>query len=517
MSKVLYLESLLKPDATPPVSIPDDNIRRHTLRQETITANITSPASGNGIIVLYPNTPSSLIGTSYFETSPGVYVFDQSITVAQELAESYDYARKSSQIVYIRSATLPAGVYALTGTFNAVTYEGPLSEIGLPPYNSILQSTANPMDKVGNVLVGTGIAALMLPASYDLAYTRMNDPAVNSGLGTGRIRDSQSDLLTTYNVVTGTLISTASAGGTIVTIGSVNVDGNIGVTVVAQIRAALTFASATTAPRIGYIEIDYLSITGAVLDTFLGTEFNIPTGTTTITGSSTLNITYPDGSIQLTQSIAAVRFYFRCTSPLIFTINFTGFTDLAATLRSLSGGTPGIQYPVTLIRYSGVSQGSIISVSGVSNYELIPNPELARNIVTYYGDRDPRGMEYVKAVMANRDALGIRTVWPIQEYRQRMSLFSEMASMRPDNGVTTEAMAFGIKDFLNTLRIGLPFADWILPRAVVKTAEGLLDIADDVFAASGAPVAASGRPVAAMRKLVPGRKMLNTPRRIIMD
>lgn len=501
--KVPYLESLLTPDAIAPVSIPDDNVRRHTLRQETITNNIIAPPSGNGAIILYPNTQSSLIGVSYFENTPGTLTFDQSITVAQQLDENYDYARKASQIVYVRSATLPAGVYALTGTFNAVTYEGALSEIGVPPYNTVLQSTANPMDKVGNVLVGSGLAILSLPASYDLPYIRLSDRAVASGLATSRYRDAQNDLVVTPFVNNG---SVASSGTTpnVAVISTTNIDGNIGVQANIVVAGTLTFPAAPAAGAAFRARIQYLGPGGEVIATFAG----VPQVLTTATSqrvSSVLNITYPNSDTSLDRPIVALRMGFILeANTQIATLTFNAEDNFSGILRSYSSATPGVQYPVCIIRYSGVSAGSVIAVSGVANYELIPNPELARNVVTTYGKRDPKGMEYIKAVMANRDQLGIRSVWPISDYRERMSLLKEISSYHPSE--TTEAMAFGLKDVLDMIRMGLPFADAILPPPISKLIGTGVDAVEHVFGASGKPYAASGQAYAANKK--PGQRRL---------
>lgn len=495
--KVPYLESLLKPDSVAPVSIPDDNVRRHTLRQETITNNIIAPASGNGAIILYPNTQSSLIGVSYFENTPGNLTYDQPITVAQQLDETYDYARKSTQVVYVRSATLPAGVYALTGTFNAVTYEGALSEIGVPSYNTLLQSTANPMDKVGNVLVGSGVLALTLPASYDLPYIRLSDRAIASGLAVSRYRDAQNDLVVTPFVNSGSVTSSGGAQNTGV-ISTTNIDGNIGVQANLIVAGTLTFPTAPAAGAAYRARIQYLGPGGEVIATFLGVPQTLTIALSQRV-SSVLNITYPNADLLLDRPIVAVRMgWIVEANALVTTLTFNTEDNFSGILRSYSAATPGVQYPVTIIRYSGVSAGSVISVSGVANYELIPNPELARNVPTSYGRRDPRGMEYIKAVMANRDALGIRSIWTINDYREKMSLLSEIASY--NSSESTEAMAFGLKDILNIIRMGLPFADAILPPPITNLVGAGMDAVEHVFGASGKPYAASGMPFAATRR-----------------
>lgn len=75
----------------------------------------------------------------------------------------------------IRSSTLPAGVYALNGTINAIAYEGDLTELSSLQYNSILSATSDWRDKVGNVLIGDGVGIIMIPRDLDLPYHRLDD------------------------------------------------------------------------------------------------------------------------------------------------------------------------------------------------------------------------------------------------------------------------------------------------------------------------------------------------------
>jgi hypothetical protein len=353
------------------------------------------------------------------------------------------------------------------------------------------------MDKVGNVLVGSGIAVLTLPASFDLPYLRLSDRAIASGLAVSRYRDAQNDLVVTPFADEG---SAKSSGGAqnVGVVSTTNIDGNIGVQANIVVAGTLTFPSAPTPGAAYRARIQYLGPGGEVIATFLGVPQTL-TNATSQRVSSALNITYPNSDKLLDRPVTAVRMgWIIEANTLVTTLTFNTEDNFSGILRSYSAATPGVQYPICIIRYSGVAAGSVISVSGVANYELIPNPELARNVVTSYGRRDPRGMEYIKAVMANRDSLGIRSVWPINDYREKMSLLSEIASYNTRD--SAEAMAFGLKDVLNFIRMGLPFADAILPPPITNLVGAGMDAVEHVFGASGKPYAASGTPFAATKK-----------------
>jgi hypothetical protein len=434
------------------------------------------------------------------------WVFDRAIYTAQDLPQSYNYARKTSQVIYIRSSTLPSGVYALTGTFNAVTYEGAPSEVGLPGYDRILRVTANPADKIGNVLVGSGIAVLTLPASYDIDYIRLSDPSPTTGPGGFcNIHDSQQNLVY-YWTEGGPLDQTVT---TWTNIGTTNFDANIAA--FADLTVLMTYTTTTTPTAAVTSDIQFrisvLDLTGTPFDTIAFGDFThvIPVGAPlTTTASLTITGALPSPGGPLTRAISGVLLQYNViTAAAGFTIQ----ANLQTVLTAFAAATPGVIYPVSIVAYEGVAAGTVISLSGVANYELVPNPALAQNVQTYYADRDPHGMELVKGVFSRRDALGIRSVWRIEDYKAAKMYFEELS----DFNIARTKYHIEAFDWGGLLKTGLKFlpgiassvGDAIIPgsgnviRGIADSLGGLFSASGEpiMYTASGQPVAASGRPV----------------------
>jgi len=506
-----YLKSVLNPEYGPR-SIPDDNVKRHVNRTETITYNITAVDDSNhnapvsGILIFYPNTPSSLIGVYYrFSNTSQTYLFDTVIFTAQQLSESYNYARKTAGVMHVRSATLPSGVYALTGTFNAATYEGAPSEVGIPSYNHVLQVTSNPMDKVGNVLVGSGITVLTLPASYDIPYMRLQDPSPASAGGAARIRDSQQNLAYTWAFSYATPLTST----TMIQIGTVNCDSNTVVSIIANLQLSVVISStqSTAVPLVYNFQFSALDLTGAVVGVVCFSQFtyNIPAGTTagTFTPGEIIAGTLPIGANFLNRPIAAVAFSYQLVTPttipagIVVTLN-----PLQTEITAHSAAMPGTQYPISIVAFEGVASGTVISIAGVANFELVPNPMLARNLVTYYGSPNSHEMDYLKTIMANRDRLGIRSVWKTSDYYDmKNTLFEELLVPQ----IVREKYHIEAFDWGKLFKIGaqlLPgISDAIIPGSgnlvggIAQGLSGLMSASGTPISASGMPIAASGQPV----------------------
>jgi hypothetical protein len=498
-----FLSSILMPEGSPQ-SIPDDNVRRHVVRQETVTANIipiddTHAGAGvDGILVFYPNTPSSLIGVHYMKSNAtGQYNYQSTIFTAQELAGSYNYARKSSGIIYVRSATLPSGVYALTGTFNAVTYEGAPSEVGLPTYNAVLRVTSNPMDKVGNVLVGSGIAILTLPATYDLPYLRLQDPSPST-IGAARIRDSQQNLVYTWETPTNNVVVVNDTA--VHSVGTVNFDCNTLLTLECNLSLEVVIPATTTTAFTYSINIIFnaLDLAGAIIAPITTYQLDhfFPMGTpdSYVSYQGSITASLPVGSSFMPRPVAAIQLAYQQVTTLNAQASQALIQPSSVILTSHSAGSPGSMFPVSIVAYSGVASGTVVSVAGVANYELIPNPALAQNVETYYGKRDPHGMDYVKAVMASRDRLGIRSVWKLEDYKNARPFFEEL--LEPEIGRSKyhiEAFDWG-----NLLKVGaqlLPFISNAIVPGTGAPVAGITQGLTQLFSASGAPIAASGNPI----------------------
>lgn len=455
-----YLESLLVPE-TGPVDIPDEVMRFHHNRAETVTYNLAmkdisapesnTPAPISGVLILYPNHPDSLIGYNYIyrttavgPNNPGFY-YDATLSTAQDLKQNYNYLRRISQVLQVRSSTLPSGQYAINGTMNAIRVDGTVSELGLLNntglYNKILSASSNLDDKAGNVSVGDGITVLSLPDSFDIPYTRLGDTApFNSGPGTlnitSQIVDSSENL--DYRFSFGGTQLGLPADATLLSFTG-NVDSSVGVSFLATCavdgpggiggNGVITYSMGITlydpfGNVIGSrafatnetVGPDNLISTFAWNDFIIGTEMAGPVASYLFTVGMANNPTPGAGG------------------------DFTTRVDLV--ISAPIGARPGVNTPVVIVPYQSVAAGSVITLTGISNFELIPNPGLRANLDTAYGTFVKEELDHVQQIISNKHKYNIRSVYNSREYEALRAVFKELAhpSLAP---IASQAMGWG--------------------------------------------------------------------------
>lgn len=452
-----YLHSLLVPDEGP-CSIPDDLVRLHTIRPETITINIDAtnpdPSSNklptcSGLLILYPNHPTSLVGYNYLYNAnvddplAANYQFDQILYVAQELSESYDYGRRTSQVLNVQCTNIPSGVYALSGTMNAVRVDGMLSELNLYPtrttlYDQLLQNTTNLFDKIGGVKVGDGVTVLSLPDTFLNPYTRLGDAIPNSYLGwdtveSATIVDVSQDLLYKSEVSdAGTSIS-ATPQWTI----NMNVDSTTGFHYDIPFQFQMNDLPGSTDT---YTVDTAMAIN--VYDTFTNPIGTIVLSQPLFTYSSgddvDLNFSFSGFWDPLTDSLSGddvgpigvvqVTISQTWTTTASFPVPNSYTASSTPMITIPLGARPGVNQSIVLIAYQGLPSGAQLTLGGVTNYELVPNPELRKNLKTTYGKYDPMELNLVKYVMCNRERFNIRSVLPMPMYDTMKVKYREFAT-----------------------------------------------------------------------------------------
>lgn len=470
-SVVPYLRSLLLP-STGPADIPDDVIRQHMNKSDTTTRNIAVNAEGQGIFLLLPNFPGPLVGWHYHFNGT-VYALSGALVTSQDFALNFDYGRKISSEVLIRSSTLPGGVYALNGTFNAVKVNGTFSEVGSSTtafgYNEILSATSDPFAKIGNALVGDGVKVLMLPDSFANPYFRMADVTPSSTLqGTLNVAkiNNAAESLIYRTMVTGTgrTVPTDSTQITMLD-WTINIDASVGTTTLGNI--IITSASGQTAAEMA-VSVVYRDPFGNVINSevaFRGVVAFSTLNNTVVPFADHKLVNYYPGTSPLggfpngEPPIGSIQVYVNMWK-LVTTGTQTVSCVGDCTIESWSGGKPGVCQPVAVVAYQGVATGSVMTVSGVANFELVPNPELRKNVEVHYSQFADGEMDYTKAIMAHRDQVGIRAVWNEKEYQRDRPIFEELA--RVGEHQLAQALDFGPivatlkKHFLPILYRALP-------------------------------------------------------------
>jgi hypothetical protein len=497
-----YLRSLLLPDEGP-VGIPDDVVRLNHLKMETVTYNLTVGDTGSGILFLYPNHPTNLIGYHYIGTPTG-YVFDQTLLTAQDLRQSYDFGKRVSQILTIRSSTIPSGVYALNGTMNVVRIEGFISEIpGLSSptfYDQLLSNSVEPLDKLGNVLVGDGVVVLSLMDSFGVPYTRLGDATPSSaavGVYSTQppcIFDRSSDLLYTgvlkYDGPLGAGINTLVADTVI------NADSNTGFDL---------SLSTQCGGIVGNVVFNF-TLNWFALDPFGSTVLSgvQQQQSSSLNGIVTVNFQNFQSLVGLTAPfapMAAMRLQVRIQCDAAQPVTFFAWQNIAITVPI--GARNGINGPIAVLAYQGVAPGSVLTVSGATNFQLVPNPSLRQNIPVKYTKTDLDDSVWCKTVIGDRDTFHLRSVWTIPDYQAARSMLAELA----DTTVHDRAAALSTSDVIKFMkqRFAPAFLHGLKAGAGRLFNQGLAasgDVVIPALAASGDAVRARARDGMDVKKLV---------------
>jgi len=463
-----YVDSIIDP-ANHVVDIPDDIMRLHTKRQETVTYNLSIADSGEGFIAVWPNNPTYVVGAHYTkDTTTGLYVFDRILQTAQDLGLHYDYGRKVSQILTAKSTTLPSGVYALNGTINVVRFEGTLSEIGTFDYDKILSTTTNFLDKKGNIPIGTGAAVLSLPQGFNNPYLRMSDPTPSATMNVGNVNNGDANL--TYNINMGPIPITSVPAGTPVTLLTATFNVDILVGCHTQMSGALYL----NVPGADNVEVEmqvrYLGISGNEVSQYkggmvMGDSNYVRYSLGALTANLDGNVTTPREPI-VAMEVTLVATNSQAGS----SISSTG--DISVIVNPENSSAVGYMSPTVIIAYQGAVPKSVLTVAGVSNYELIPNPGLQKNLELTYGDYIEHDLTYAKHLLSRRNEFKLRSVMDMGEYAQLVA----NSGVYSDYNVSAESFDFGsllkgIKD------IAAPAASMMFPEAapLIMTGSKLLD------------------------------------------
>nr|AGC00816.1 polyprotein [Infectious pancreatic necrosis virus] len=458
-----YLRSIMLPE-NGPASIPDDITERHILKQETSSYNLEVSESGSGLLVCFPGAPGSRVGAHYrWNPNQTALEFDQWLETSQDLKKAFNYGRLISRKYDIQSSTLPAGLYALNGTLNAATFEGSLSEVESLTYNSLMSLTTNPQDKVNNQLVTKGITVLNLPTGFDKPYVRLEDetPQGPQSMNGARMRCTAAIAPRRYEIdLPSERLPTVAATATPTTIYEGNADIVNSTTVTGDITFQLEAEPANE------------TVFDFILQ-FLGLDNDVPV--VTVTSSTLVTVdNHRKASAKFTQSIPTEMITKPITRvKLAYQLNQQTAIANAATLgangpasvsfSSGNGNVPGVLRPITLVAYEKMTPQSILTVAGVSNYELIPNPDLLKNMVTKYGKYDPEGLNYAKMILSHREELDIRTVWRTEEYKERTRAFKEITDFTSD---LPTSKAWGWRDLVRGIRkVAAPVLSTLFPMA----------------------------------------------------
>lgn len=488
-----YIKSLMDPEHNPPASIPDDINTLHALKQLTVLNNyIITPLSAdpanqiaNGLIILMNNTPNYVFGVLFpFDNVSKKFSVTEAValTPSQNLSLDYNYCRFIGGVLGIQQSTQSTTNATLSGVSAAVRYEGFPSEIVTEVYTpgtafsqlftSLTGITNNQVDKIKNTRLSEGVKILSLPDQFNIDYIRTDDASPSAGsliVLANNINSNDKDLVYDFLV-----LPTATVQSTLFNVDippNTQYNLNIG-------------TSSVTGTLTGSVTVDVCDINGDVIP------------------STQLILDYAFGSYTAyTYKLQSNNygFYLKVTN----NVGFTGVSNgVNVQLVVQNGSMNSIIRPTTVFAYNGVNVNTLLSIAGVRNYEVIPNPQIMRNVTVHNGYYDRDELDYIKYLMSHKSDLKLKTLYEWVEYSNFLRLTPSFANIDSDDQVAHAAgigdLLGGIKNIvkgvLNSVPIAGPLLGGVLDSLVPSAAGGMPYHIPS--AAGGMPYSAGGIPMA---------------------
>lgn len=449
----LYLKTIINPWIGP-VNVPDLDLTTAFPKGVEITQNINVLGSGSGLVFYNPHNNRCPIRFYVFVIASNQYVFQRFISYDQNLSDDFTLGRFISGGLNLVSATTSGGAFNVSGTFTATAVQEP-PDLTTLQYNLISSFKRDNMNVVTSVPVQEGIIALASPdGDHDFRVFQN----VNSNTST-------------------TTLKTASFGG---------VDpGWVAAPVVGIIYDSDNDPGFIPPNLFEEVKVD-----------FIVSLVYVPVAVTGISNLITLTMY---GSrvaadwVTVAPVTAAFSFWGSC-APIADAVqiageghwvpdlinNFPALTRVTLTLASTAVSTGygravvslkangyydvGTRGPASLIGFESIAVGQTIALSGVGNFEVVPDSELSKNIPTSrrFGIFHPTEMEMVSKYLSEAQLNGVKMIWNRVKYNQWLNMGGDESHTSLEHIAT----ATGWKEFLSSL--------WNVSRPLIGTAAPLV-------------------------------------------
>jgi len=405
-----YLQSILMPAQYGKVPIPDGDPTPVMLKQFSqeflsswLNADATlmvvwTPASPNRILKIFVRIPAG----------PWAWLMD--LPLSQPLDQSFNKARLVSARLDVRSGAQAAGVFTLAGMVSGV-YTNQMPPFSTLDYNSVISYAPNGGCVARQIPICDGMTSLFPPnrGSQEF-FTPETDYSYNFKelwdyhyVGAkGGFAPSPFVLGAGVSLVIWDSASAQAFGYPFGTIPD-PLYGNMSIQYVDD-------GSATALIKFT-MKYDYYTadpVTWApVLNTgilFIGTYPTAPG----------IAINLDTGVKEIPQNI--VRLYLEASAPGAgLTFTRTAGTAPVIRLTSYDYYRPNVMSPVVINMATRVNVGQPMAITGTYNYELVPNPVLARNVTLTTKRNDDINLEGALAVLEHVGS-GVQLVWNSRHY-----------------------------------------------------------------------------------------------------
>lgn len=447
-----YLRSVLVPFSGP-ASIPDQDMTTAFPKEVRLTQNFTLPATatGGGLFVYLPHNKYAPV--RFYIYANGAYQFAHYVDYDQDLATDFTTGRFVSGGLSVLSATRSGSNFDVSGVLTSTAFqESP--DISVLQFNQVTAYKRNNMDVVANAPIELGVTALAMPNGQNkfTTFNTDNVVSIDSILTSYVFKQQQQLVVPPWHdpTLANPLIFSAQ-----------NIPGG----------------GFFPVNNFGYIEVEFLlelDNTGVVGNsvrvefTLRGQSISSVDWATPITINVVQQLTY---AIQIVAPESkSIKMIWDRDEPLTdILIGMTAVTvDLvthvktaSVIMKNYSYYEEGFNGPGTLIAFQTVSPTQTIAVSGVGNYEVVPNAELSKNITTsYFGAFNPTELDLVTHYLAMAVKNGVKFVWMSDEYRR----WVESMRYKDHVGIEHLASATGFTDFLSKVwNFGKPLVQAALP------------------------------------------------------
>jgi hypothetical protein len=505
-----YMLSIMDPRF--PAPIPDvQDFTTAIVKQVTLAKDLAVAGSGTLAFIVSDHTVPARVLVLAYGRAAQVWSPLTTINYSENMSDNYAKARVTSGLTKVVSATVTGNAFTVSGSAVAISYQdlppffaqgaGGINIPGLVEFGTLQSYARNPTCRQGLTRVADGVIALVHPEGQN-EYYDVNDqgyvaleknPVGVTDLSRAYSSTTDSDAGASSGFVSGgtvlagvnqQIFSSLSCTGTGAryvppnAMGKVRYSGaltfynpaNAGDMTI-QLQAVLVRADPTTYEPI---------FSGFVMSTAVQ---YIPVG-----GQTTVNLS---GTVDFRADSQGL-FYFIQSFRLLATGPAGGgvvFGSGSLTIDYLSLGETFFESPGTVIAVEGVSVGQVLAVSGILNYQAVPNANLARQIasdLTYVKNMDELILAH--SLVSNAALLGLRFLYTIPEYEMLVNDFPKLAEM--DN---MRAISAGLFDGLRGF-----WRNWLAPTLKANLGTVLGSIGSSIRPDLGALGATIGTGVASL-------------------
>lgn len=429
----LYLATLMDPPNYPNVFVPDMNGKPSVTKTVTIGSTIVTDGQPLLLIVM-PNSPGHRVILMRQCIAPPRFAFHGYIGSDEILPESYTAYRPVSSLFRAKSATVSAGDFAVSGTFNVVGVET-LPSLNNLTFDTIASARQNDRAYLVQQPVQDGVVCIT-PPDENHEFVRWEWYNESSGSDLYRLRFRQ-------QVGDQKWIPTKdpSAPNQMILFDSGDFDYNFGVreltcnasfemsntalmpgdyTMKVKLRALTAwYNSATKNEALAWVELGsslysfVISGSGNQSRVLVNSAFGAPFGMISGAADNTLGLDNWGMPIRKIQLIAQFSANIPGDGTMVV---FAYEPNSSVSYVNRTMQRRGVQGPTFLIAAGGIDAQNQLLLSGVINMEVIPNALLYRNVKTYaHPPTDPDAMARAEFVL-NDPEINMRSVLTLKEY-----------------------------------------------------------------------------------------------------